>query len=183
MSHGHTRPTRPARALAAAAIVSAAALALAACGSSKAPARAVASERAAEQTAEVKFQDYAKCLREHGIEAEAGTHGIKVRGGSEAAMKAAEAACVKFRPPEQRGPNRMSAQERVAIEEKLQRFAKCMREHGIKVEVAAPNGQPMINIHGTPGAGPNPDSPAFKGAQQTCSKLLPGGGAGGAGGP
>ncbi len=126
----------------------------------------------------MKFQDFARCLREHGIEAEADGHGIKVNGRSEAAMKAAEKACAKFRPPEQRGPDRMSAQERVAIQEKLQAFAKCMREHGVQLEVSAPGGRPQINIHATPG-GPNPESPSFQAAQKTCSKLLPGGGPGG----
>jgi hypothetical protein len=162
----------------AAAAAATAGLVLLACGSSNPPARATASEQSAEQKAEVKFQDYARCLREHGIEAEAGSHGIKVNGRSEAAMKAAEQACAKFRPPAQRGPDRMSAQERVDIEEGLQRFAKCMREHGVQVEVDAPGGRPQINIHATP-SGPNPESPAFQAAQKTCSKLLPGGGPGG----
>ncbi|HXB15759.1 MAG TPA: hypothetical protein VNV44_08440 [Solirubrobacteraceae bacterium] len=175
-------PLRP-RMLAVAVAVTAS-LALLACGGSSSPSsspvRAAAAERAAEQTSEVKFQDFARCLREHGIQAEAGTHGIKVDGGSEAAMHAAEKACARFRPPAQSGPNRMSAQERVAIEEKLQRFAKCMREHGVQVEVSAPGGRPQMNIHATPGgSGPNPESPAFKAAQKTCSKLLPVGPGGG----
>ncbi len=169
--------------LAVAAVASAAPTLLACGGSSSpssSPARAAAAERAAEQTSEVKFQDFAKCLREHGIQAEADSHGIKVNGNSEAAMKSAEAACARFRPPAQSGPNRMSAQERVDLEEKLQRFAKCMRERGVHVEVSAPGGRPQINIHATPGgSGPNPESPAFKAAQKTCSKLLPIGPGGG----
>ncbi len=178
--------TAPARALTArlltAAAVAGAGLALVACGGSRAPARAAAAEATTEQKAEVKFQDFARCLREHGIEAEADGHGIKVNGRGEAAMLAAEKACAKFRPPPQRGPDRMSAQEKVDIEEALQRFARCMREHGVQVEVDAPGGRPQINIHGTP-SGPNPESPAFQAAQKACSKLLPGGGPGAPQGP
>jgi hypothetical protein len=159
--------------LAIAAATAAAALGLLACGGSgNAPARAAASEKAAEQSAEVKFQDFARCLREHGIQAEAQTHGLKVNGGSEAAMKAAEAACARLRPAEQKGPNRMSAQEKVAQEESLRAFAKCMREHGVDVEVGLSGGLPDLNVHGGGGA-PNPESPAFKAAQGACSKLLP----------
>ncbi len=159
----------------------AAALWLLACGSAKAPVHAAASEQAAELKAEVKFQDFASCLREHGIEAESDGHGLRVNSSSEAAMKGAEKACARYRPSEQKGPNRMSAQERVDLEEKLQRFAKCMRQHGIQVEAIAPGGRPQINIHATPG-GANPDSPAFKTAQKACSALLPGGGASSAAG-
>ncbi len=156
----------------------AAALTLLACGGGNPTTRALAAERAAEQNTEVKFQDFAKCLREHGIEAEAQTHGIKVDAGSEAAMKAAEKSCARFRPPEQRGTNRMSAQEKVGIEERLQRFGKCMREHGVQLEVSAEGGDPHIEVH--PGAGgADPESPAFRSAQQACSKLLPRGGPGG----
>jgi hypothetical protein len=155
-----------------------AALAALACGSSNPRARASASEANAEQRSEVQFEDYARCLREHGVEAEAGSHGIKVNGPSEVMMKAAEKACARYRPPEQRGADRMSAQERVQIEEKLQRFARCMRGHGVQIEVAAPGGRPQINIHATAGA-PNPESPAFRAAQKACRQLLPGGGPGG----
>jgi hypothetical protein len=167
-------PALSARLLAAAAVAGAG-VALVACGGSHAPAPAAT----AEQKAEVKFQDFARCLREHGIEAEADGHGIKVNGHSEAAMLAAEKSCAKFRPPAQGGPDRMSARERVDTEEKLQRFARCMREHGVQVEVDAPGGRPQINIHATAG-GPNPESPAFQAAQKACSKLLPGGGPAGA---
>jgi hypothetical protein len=170
---------------AAAAAAAAAALALLACGSSGGPARAARAEssgRAQEAEAETRFQDFARCLREHGIQAEAlsrpgGGHGLKVRGASPAAMGAAEKACARYRPKDQSGPSHFSPQEKVALEERLQRFAKCMREHGIKVETSAAGGRAQIQIHpGGAGGGPNPESPAFLAAQKTCSPLLPGGG-------
>ena len=179
MSVSRRAQSSPAWALGARVIAVAAAagagVTLLACGgssrSSGSQARAAASERAAEQAQELEFDRFAKCLREHGIQAEAQTHGLRVQGGSETTLKAAEAACAHYRPAEQRGPNRMSAQEKVAQAEKLQAFAKCMREHGVDVEVGLSNGLPDLNIHA--GAGPKPESPAFEAAQQACSDLLP----------
>ena len=51
--------------------------------------------------------------------------------------------------------------------------SECMRGHGV-TNFPDPTGD-GINIAGT---GINPDSPAFKSAQASCSKLMPGGGPG-----
>jgi hypothetical protein len=165
---------------------------LAACGGSDAPSasNAAAKEQANEQSAETRFADFAKCLREHGMNAEAvshpgGGHGLKIgpgtAGNSPAAMEAAEKACQRYRPAEQKV--NLSPQQKVEQEEAVQKFAKCMREHGIKVETSASGGAVRITAHGGPGsAQPNPESPAFQQAQSACQKLLPKGGKD-AGGP
>jgi hypothetical protein len=58
--------------------------------------------------------------------------------------------------------------------EAVEKFAKCMREHGIEVHASSAEGHVSIQIHGGgPGAGPNPESPAFQKAQSSCQKLLP----------
>ena len=149
-------------------------------GSASSPS-AAAGEGSREQKAETKFQDFARCLREHGINAEAishpgGGHGLKISpgtaGGGPAAMEAAEKACARYKPEEQRGTP--SPQQKAELEDAVQRFAKCMREHGIEVHAGASGG---ILIQAKPGGGgPNPESPAFKAAQGACHKLLPGGG-------
>lgn len=171
--------------LLAVATAAASGLVLLACGGSRAPARAAAAERAAEQQTETRFEDFARCLREHGVDAEAqsrpgGGHGLKVSGANPAAMQAAEKACARYRPERQSGPSRFSPQEKVELDERLERFAKCMREHGVEVEASVAGGQPHINVHATRGGGgpPQPESPAFQAAQKACSKLLPGGGPG-----
>ncbi|HEV3045844.1 MAG TPA: hypothetical protein VGY13_00645 [Solirubrobacteraceae bacterium] len=167
---------------------------LAACGSSDPTSDAAASERAQEEQAETKFADFAKCLREHGVNAEVaagpnGGHGLKVspgKAGGPEAFEAAQKACARYRP-EPKKVN-LSPQQKVEQEEAVQRFAKCMREHGIKVEASAQGGGIRIGIHsgkGEPGA-PNPESPGFQQAQSSCQKLLPkppGGGPGLKGGP
>jgi hypothetical protein len=88
-------------------------------------------------------------------------------------MEGAEKACARYRPEPQKGSP--SPQQKVEQQEALQRFAKCMREHGIKLEANA-SGR-AIHIAGGPGNGaPNPESPGFQRAQRACQRLLPGGG-------
>jgi hypothetical protein len=68
--------------------------------------------------------------------------------------------------------------------EAVEKFAKCMREHGIEVHASSAEGRISIQIHGKPGSGgPNPESPAFQKAQSSCQKLLPFKGKGPLGGP
>ncbi len=125
----------------------------------------------------MKNADFAKCLREHGVLASAspgpGGEGqaIKVRGGGRAKMEAAQKACKKYQPEAQK--INLSPQQKVERAEAVEKFAKCMREHGIEVHASSSEGRISIQIHGQPGAGPNPESPAFQKAQGSCQKLLP----------
>lgn len=61
------------------------------------------------------------------------------------------------------------------------RFSDCMRSHGVPnfPDPAAGSGGHGFRISITPSSGIHPFSPAFKAAQATCQKLLPGGGPGG----
>jgi hypothetical protein len=175
--------SRPLKALALLATLAAGVL-LAACGGSS-PSEALAKERAQERQQEIKFADFAKCLREHGINAEVasmpgGGHGLKVSPGriggghqdGRATMEAAQSACARYRPEPERV--NLSPQQKVEMEEAVQKFAKCMREHGIKVEAKASGGGIQIGIHHRAGSGePNPESPAFQQAQEACHNLLP----------
>lgn len=173
----------------------AAGMLLAACGGSS-PSEALAKEREQERQQEVKSADFAKCLREHGLNAEVastpgGGHGLKIGPGrgtgkgheeGRATFEAAQKACARYRPEEKRV--NLSPQQKVEMEEAVQKFAKCMREHGIKVEAQANGGAIRIGIHARAGGGgPNPESPAFQQAQEACQKLLPRPPGGGKGGP
>jgi hypothetical protein len=152
-------------------------LILAACGGSS-PASSVADNEQSKE--ETKFADFAKCLREHGVNAEAltragGGHGLKVTPGSggRQQFETAQKACQRYQPKPQ--AVNLSPQQKVEHEEAVQKFAKCMREHGIKVEASTQGGGVSIKIHAHPGAegAPNPESPAFQSAQQACQKFLP----------
>jgi hypothetical protein len=163
--------------------VVAASLLLAACGGSGSDpsSNAAANERSQEQKAETQNADFAKCLREHGVNAETvtgpnGGHGLKIgpgtAGSSPAAMEAAQKACERYRPEAKK--INLSPQQKVELEEHVQKFAKCMREHGIKVETNTSGGGVRIGIHHQAGSGePNPESPGFREAQTACQKLLP----------
>jgi hypothetical protein len=154
-------------------------LLLAACGSSSSGSSAGGNAASHEAQAEAKFADFAKCLREHGINAEtaagpSGGRGLKFQGTSgPAAFEAAQKACARFKP-EAKHVN-LSPQEKVEHEEQVQKFAKCMREHGIKVETSSSQGAVRIRIQSHPGesGAPNPESPGFQAAQSACQKLLP----------
>jgi hypothetical protein len=160
--------------------VIAASLILAACGGSSSPSNAAANEQSKEQKAEAKFADFAKCLREHGVNAETATapgghgHGLRIKGaGGPAKVEAAQNACKKYQPQPEKV--NLSPQQKVEHEEAVQKFAKCMREHGIKVEASTQGGGIQVRIGGPTGSGgPNPESPAFQTAQKDCSGLLPG---------
>jgi hypothetical protein len=161
---------------------------LAACGGSGTSTGSVAS---AEKTREQQFLKLSKCLREHGINVSTptGSGPIKVQGGigsiSPQKAEAARNACSKYAPSQNQN---LTPQQRVEREEAVQKFARCMREHGIKVEAKTGGGEIAIGVHRHPGeAGPNPESPAFESAQKACQTYLPkppgGGRLGGPGGP
>jgi hypothetical protein len=144
-----------------------------------------------EKENEQKLVQLARCLREHGVNATSeggpGHAGLKINGTNPTAMQAAHNACRRFEPSG--GQHRkLTPQEQVEHEEQVQKFARCMREHGINVHASATGGGIQIGIEGH-GNGPNPESPAFQAAQTTCQKLLPrkgpgpGGGRPDAGGP
>jgi hypothetical protein len=154
---------------------------LAACGSSSPSSASSASEASSEAQSEAKVAQFAKCLREHGLQAQAsvgpnGGEGLKVGAGkgkpSPQAFEAAQKACARLRPTPKR--LNLSPQQKVEQEEQVQRFARCMREHGIKVETSTAGGGIRIGIRPHAGeAGPNPESPGFQAAQNACQKLLP----------
>ena len=151
---------------------------LAACGGSTPKATAT-------QENEEKLVKFARCLREHGVNVAnapgSGGGNLRVNGTNPSTMEAAQNACKRYQPSA--GKENLTPQEKVAREEAVQKFAKCMRGHGINVHASTAGGGVQIGIQGGPGAGgPNPESPTFQAAQKACQGLLPSKG-GGPGGP
>jgi hypothetical protein len=126
---------------------------------------------------------FSRCMREHGVsnfpdpETSGGVTRFRGTGNVDLKvapqkMEAAQNACKRYSPVEQ---VHLSPQEKVEREEAVQKFARCMREHGVKVETSTAGGGVGIRIHPGKGeGGPNPESPAFQGAQKACQGLLPG---------
>jgi len=150
----------------------AAVLVLSACGGGTSTNSVAASEKSREQ----QFLKLSKCLREHGINVSTPTGGgpIKVQGAGNVTrqtIEGARSACKKYAPAQN---DKLTPQQRVEREEAVQKFAKCMREHGIKVEAKTSSGAIAIGIHPHAGeGGPNPESPAFEAAQKACQSYLP----------
>jgi hypothetical protein len=141
-----------------------ASIALAACGGS-------GSKATATQDSEQQIVKFTRCLREHGVNVStpngAGGGPIRVQSTAPQAMEAAQKACQRYRP--QGGKESLSPAERAAREDAVNKFAKCMREHGIEVQIPT-RGTGGIGIQLK---GQNPQSPAFQAAQKACEGLLP----------
>jgi len=64
-----------------------------------------------------------------------------------------------------------SGESRAAAQQKLVKFAQCMRTHG-EPEFPEPT-EGNIELHSQNGHGPNPESAQFKAAEKACSKYAP----------
>jgi hypothetical protein len=64
-----------------------------------------------------------------------------------------------------------AGESRAAVQQKLVKFAQCMRTHG-EPEFPEPV-EGDIEIHSRNGSGPNPESPQWKAAEKACSKYAP----------
>jgi len=157
-------------------------LLLAACGGSGST--TTSSTASAEKRREQQFIQLAKCLRAHGVEVPTPTAGqpfrIRDLRGNRQAFEVARTACKQYVP--KFGAANLSPAERIAREEAVRKYAKCMREHGVPLEVETSTGGPGLGIRVHLGAGgPNRESPAFEAAAKACSGLLPKGRGGGRG--
>lgn len=155
------------------------ALALAACGSET---PSSADTQAKREAAQLKF---ARCMRSHGVNIpdpkpgpDGGPGNIRVGGpGKDSiapqAMQRADAACRKYL--EAVAP-KLSPEQQAELRDQALKFAKCMRSHGVDMpDPQVGNGGVRITIGGGPGSngGLNPNSPAFKDAQDACKAFQP----------
>lgn len=154
---------------------------LVACGASSSP----SSSSASASDSALKFS---KCMREHGIkdfpDPETAPGGgtrldfkqdpVNGEGASRRTVMAAQKACGHFQ--EEGGARELSPQQKAEAEDTVEKFAKCMREHGIEVKTQIGGGRIVAQIGGPgPGPrGPNPNSPVFKAAQKACRGLMQG---------
>jgi len=161
----------------------AATLSLVACGAEEDP-----NKPASAQTQEAKNRkamlDYARCMREHGIDmpdpqfSSEGGKAIIQQGGpgskvTPEKVKAAEAACRKYR--DEVKPPEMSDADKEKFRKAALANARCMREHGIDFPDPKfdENGGAQIELRK---GNIDPNSERFKAAQKACESTLPGGG-------
>jgi hypothetical protein len=158
-----------------------------ACGGTSNKSKDGLPSRAQAQADAVKF---AKCMREHGIQAEVNTNegGIQMRIGSPGeahagqpkgaseessdathiappGFEAAQRACQKYMPNEGK-PIKLSPAEEAKQREDALKFARCMRSHGVDIPDPGTSGavETPTNI--------DPQSATFQDAQRACHGLM-----------
>ncbi|MEU6036311.1 hypothetical protein ABZ801_12955 [Actinomadura sp. NPDC047616] len=141
---------------------------------------AVSSSRK-EQAADLdKMRQYARCMRENGVDMDDPdpNGGMRARvtkedGKGAEVMKNAEAKCRRLLPDGGK-PKKPSAEELA----KMRALAKCMREHGINMPDPESDGKVVIG-HKQGDPGPTPGSAEWQKAQKECDKYAPKRGSGG----
>jgi hypothetical protein len=151
-----------------------ASLALAACGGGGGADPASAGDQRSEMREAAL--DFAKCMREHGVDMPDPTAdgGIALRvgpdtGNDPTTTRKAEEACrkhlEKIKPPE------LSEEQQREFRDRALKFARCMREQGIDMPdpTFGSDGRVTQEFRGRI----NPDDPRFREANEACSKHQP----------
>jgi hypothetical protein len=172
------------RALPAAAAAVLLVLLLAACGSSPDADDGVASlggssttetnaaAAAADQDPEEAALEFAKCMREHGIDVpDPGPNGemrLTIGPGQEAKMKKAKEACGDLL---ENARPRLSEEQQSVMQDAMLAFAKCMREHGIDMPDPEFGEGGRVTQRARRGQ-LDPDSSKFQEAEEACEPII-----------
>jgi hypothetical protein len=165
--------------------LSVASLVMAACGgSADDPSASTGSSQAEMREAAL---DYAKCMRQHGVDMpdpQFNGKGMTMQLGGpgqgkppKATMDAAQEACQKIM--ERVKPPTMSKEDQTKAREAALKMARCMREKGFDFpDPQFGEGGQIRQRVGGPGSGLDPSNPRFREAMTDCSKSagMPGGG-------
>jgi hypothetical protein len=142
---------------------------------------AAADGNASEPDAQQAMLDFAKCMREHGIDMADpqfnGEGGGIFTAGKEGAdspqdkadLDAAQNACQSYLDKVKQNAAPMDPAKLEEEKQKLLDFAQCMRDHGIDFpdpQISTDGGGLSVQMGGP---GLDPDSPAFKEANDACA--------------
>jgi hypothetical protein len=159
-----------------AALLAAGALAVAACGGDDAGGATSAADR--QREAREAALDYARCMRENGVDMPDPTFeggGIKQMGAENVApakVEAAEKACKKYL--EDIEPPKLSDEQQQEFKEAALAFARCMRENGIENFPDPQFGEGgRITQALSRESGIDPEDADFKRAQKACEDKMP----------
>ncbi len=129
--------------------------------------------------------EFAKCMREHGID----MPDPDTSGGGDVIFKAAPAAAAGKRlegTPEQfqaadkecrpllgdAAPARLSPEQQQEMQDQALTFSRCMREHGVNMPDPQFGGEGRVMLKVGPGDGLDPEDPKFQEAQQACGSAF-----------
>jgi hypothetical protein len=159
------------------------ALALAACGSSpdsdgvasldgSSGTETNASAATTEQDPEEAALEFAKCMREHGIDVpDPGPNGemrLTIGPGQEAKMEKAQEACGHLM---ENARPRLTEEQQSVMQDAMLAFAKCMREHGIDMPDPEFGEGGRVTQRARRGQ-LDPDSAKFREAQKACEPIM-----------
>jgi hypothetical protein len=161
----------------AAALLAAGALTVAACGGDDEASGATAADR--QSKVREAALDYARCMREHGVDMPDPTFegaGIRQTGPDERAPRAkvtaAQEACKKYlesiEPPE------LTEEQQQEFKEAALAHARCMREHGIENfpdPIVGEGGRLTQRLDSRSGI--DPESSEFQAAEKACADTMP----------
>jgi hypothetical protein len=153
---------------------------LVACGAEEDPAKSASAPQTQEAKNRKAMLDYAKCMREHGIDMpDPQFDGGRVtqkgpRKVNQAKMREADKACASIR--ERVKPPEISDAQKEEFKKAALAHSECMREHGLDFPdpVFDENGGAQVRIQR--GKGINPESAKFKAAEKACRDKMPGSG-------
>lgn len=129
----------------------------------------------ADRPDEDKQLAFAKCMREGGINVSdpgSGDGPRRVRIEGRVSPQTIQRVTRECRDKTGGGPRELSPEERQEFRDKAVKFAQCMRRNGVNVPDPSADGG-IVVMRRARGASVNPDSPAFRRAQEACEKLLP----------
>jgi hypothetical protein len=126
-----------------------------------------------EQDPEQAALDYARCMREHGVDmpdpSPGGGLGLNVTPANEDKVRDAQRACSHIlddvRP-------RLSEEQQNVMQDALLAFAKCMRKHGIDMPDPEFGKGGRVTQKSPAGRGFDPEDPDFKEAQGACEPIM-----------
>jgi hypothetical protein len=151
-------------------------------GTTKPSASASTSTSRDPQKDQEAFLEFAKCMREHGVpmndpQFDGGGVNLSIpEGTSKEQVDAAQKECKQYMP---NGGEPMKPDPE--MQEKMRKFAQCMRENGVaNFPDPSDDGGMMID---SDTLGMDPQSDAFKKAEQACQQYQPKPPGGGDGGP
>lgn len=106
-------------------------------------------------------------MREHGVSISTpnGPAQLHATGTNPRVMAAAQKVCQRYRP--QGSSERVTPAERVAYEDAVRNFVRCMRSRGLELQIE-PHGGGRVDIRRTASR----DGPVFQAAQKACEGPL-----------
>jgi hypothetical protein len=118
--------------------------------------------------------DFAKCMREHGVDmpdpetdgAGRGRVTFSAKAGGEETMDAAQKACQKYMNAA--GPGSLDPEDRQKLQDAMVAFAKCMRAKGIDMPDPQTGSGGGIVMRAKPGQRPPEDDAEFTAAEKEC---------------